>query len=105
MWATDVDAAALAGLDECRTRRLDVLDPADIAAAVAAIGAVDIPSLHDRPAATGDHDAAWAAFVARQPMGRIEQAGEIAALALDLASDDTAFTTGQAHVVDGGWST
>ena len=38
-------------------------------------------------------------------MGLVGQAGEIAALALDLASDDAAFTTGQAHVVDFGWST
>jgi 2-keto-3-deoxy-L-fuconate dehydrogenase len=45
-----------------------------------------------------------AAFVARQPMGRIGKPEEIAALALYLASDESAFTTGHAHVIDGGWS-
>jgi len=43
-------------------------------------------------------------FIARQPMGRIGTAEEIAALALYLASDDSAFTTGQTHAIDGGWS-
>jgi 2-keto-3-deoxy-L-fuconate dehydrogenase len=68
-------------------------------------GTVDTPSLHDRLRATGDYDAAWTSFTARQPMGRIGQPGEIAALAVYLASDESAFTTGQCHVVDGGWST
>jgi len=68
-------------------------------------GTVETPSLHDRLSATGDHDAAWAAFTARQPMGRVGRPEEIAALALYLASDESGFTTGQAHVVDGGWST
>ncbi|GAC1521076.1 MAG: SDR family oxidoreductase [Collimonas sp.] len=45
-----------------------------------------------------------AAFVARQPMGRVGKAEEIAALALYLASDESAFTTGAIHLVDGGWS-
>jgi 2-keto-3-deoxy-L-fuconate dehydrogenase len=67
-------------------------------------GTVDSPSLHDRLQATGDYDAAMKAFVARQPMGRIAQAEEIAALVVYLASDDSAFTTGQGHVIDGGWS-
>ncbi len=66
-------------------------------------GTVETPSLHERLSATGDHDAAWAAFTARQPMGRLGRAAEIAALALYLASDESAFTTGQAHVIDGGW--
>jgi 2-keto-3-deoxy-L-fuconate dehydrogenase len=44
------------------------------------------------------------AFVARQPMGRIAKAEEIAALVVYLASDESAFTTGQGHVIDGGWS-
>ena len=44
------------------------------------------------------------AFVARQPMGRIGKAEEIAALAVYLASDESAFTTGQAHIIDGGWA-
>ena len=67
-------------------------------------GTVDSPSLHDRLRATGDYEAAMKAFVARQPMGRIAQAEEIAALVVYLASDDSAFTTGQGHVIDGGWS-
>jgi 2-keto-3-deoxy-L-fuconate dehydrogenase len=67
-------------------------------------GTVDTPSLHERLSATGDHDAAWAAFTARQPMGRVGRVEEIAALALYLASDESGFTTGHAHVIDGGWS-
>jgi 2-keto-3-deoxy-L-fuconate dehydrogenase len=67
-------------------------------------GTVDSPSLHDRLRATGDYDAARAAFEARQPMGRIGTAEEIAHLALYLGSDESAFTTGQAHVIDGGWA-
>ena len=67
-------------------------------------GTVDSPSMHGRLRATGDYDQALAAFISRQPMGRIGSADEIAALALYLASDDSAFTTGQAHAIDGGWS-
>ena len=67
-------------------------------------GTVDSPSLHDRLRATGDYEAALAAFIARQPMGRIGRPEEIAALALYLASDEAGFTTGQAHVIDGGWA-
>ena len=67
-------------------------------------GTVESPSLHDRLQATGDYEAAMKAFVARQPMGRIAKAEEIAALVVYLASDDSAFTTGQGHVIDGGWS-
>ena len=67
-------------------------------------GTVDTPSLHERLRATGDYDAAWQAFTARQPMGRVGDPSEIAALALYLASDEAGFTTGQIHVVDGGWS-
>jgi 2-keto-3-deoxy-L-fuconate dehydrogenase len=43
-------------------------------------------------------------FVARQPMGRLGTAEEIASLALYLASDESAFTTGVAHIIDGGWT-
>ena len=68
-------------------------------------GTVDTPSLHDRLRAMGDYEAAHKAFVARQPMGRLGTAEEIAALALYLASDDAAYTTGQAYVIDGGWTT
>jgi len=67
-------------------------------------GTVDSPSLHDRLHATGDYETAMKAFVARQPMGRIATAEEIAALVVYLASDDSAFITGQPHVIDGGWS-
>ena len=67
-------------------------------------GTVDSPSMHGRLRATGNYDQALAAFISRQPMGRIGSADEIAALALYLASDDSAFTTGQAHAIDGGWS-
>jgi 2-keto-3-deoxy-L-fuconate dehydrogenase len=68
-------------------------------------GTVDTPSLHDRMRASGDYEAAHKAFIARQPMGRLAQPDEIAALVLYLASDESAFTTGQAFVIDGGWST
>lgn len=67
-------------------------------------GTVDSPSLHDRLRAMGDYEAAYKAFVARQPMGRIGTAEEIAHLAVYLGSDESAFTTGQAHVIDGGWA-
>lgn len=61
-------------------------------------------SLQERLKATGNFEASHAAFVARQPMGRLGTAAEIAALALYLASDESAFTTGQCHIIDGGWS-
>ena len=67
-------------------------------------GTVESPSLYDRLHATGDYEAAMKAFIARQPMGRIAKAEEIAALVVYLASDESAFTTGQAHIIDGGWS-
>ncbi len=67
-------------------------------------GTVDSPSLQDRLRATGDYDAARAAFIQRQPMQRIGKAEEIAALAVYLASDEAGFTTGQALAVDGGWT-
>ena len=65
-------------------------------------GTVESPSLQDRLRATGDFDAARAAFVARQPMGRIGDPEEIADLVVYLAG--ATYTTGQAHVIDGGWS-
>jgi 2-keto-3-deoxy-L-fuconate dehydrogenase len=67
-------------------------------------GTVQSPSLNDRLAATGDFDAALAAFKARQPMGRLGQPEEIAAMVCYLAGDLSAFTTGQAFAIDGGWS-
>lgn len=67
-------------------------------------GTVDSPSLAQRLRDTGDEIAARAAFIARQPMGRIGKPEEIAALAVYLASDEAAFTTGAIHVIDGGWT-
>jgi 2-keto-3-deoxy-L-fuconate dehydrogenase len=67
-------------------------------------GTVESPSLDDRLRATGDYEAAKAAFIARQPIGRIAKAEEIAALVVYLASDESSYTTGVAHVIDGGWA-
>ena len=67
-------------------------------------GTVETPSLYDRMRAQGDFEAAKAAFIARQPMGRLAQPEEIAAMVVYLASDDSAFMTGQALIIDGGWS-
>ncbi|MBW8745659.1 MAG: SDR family oxidoreductase [Sphingomonas sp.] len=66
-------------------------------------GTIDTPSLQQRLHDTGDYEQARRAFVARQPMGRLGTAEEIAQLALYLASDESAFTTGAIHVIDGGW--
>ena len=209
VWATDVNETVLAGLGQCRTRKLDVLDPTDIEAAFAEAGEVDVlfncagfvangnildcdekdwtfsfdlnvtamfrtiravlpgmvergrgsiinmssvassviavpnrfaygaskaavigitksvaldfvgkgvrcnaicpgtvdtPSLQQRLRDTGDYEKARAQFNARQPMGRLGKAEEIAALALYLASDESSFTTGAIHLIDGGWS-
>ncbi len=68
-------------------------------------GTVESPSLEQRMRAMGgDYEAARASFLARQPMGRLGQPEEIAALAVYLASDDSSLTTGVAHVIDGGWT-
>lgn len=67
-------------------------------------GTVQTPSLDERIAAQGDPTTARAAFVARQPMGRVGTAEEIAELVLYLASDESSYTTGAIHVIDGGWS-
>ncbi len=68
-------------------------------------GTVKTPSLGGRVRALGGDEAAtWRSFAERQPMGRLGEPEEIAALALYLASDESAFTTGAIHVVDGGWS-
>ena len=68
-------------------------------------GTVKSPSLEQRVAALGgDQDAVWKSFIDRQPMGRLGTPEEIAALAVYLASDESAFTTGAIHVIDGGWT-
>jgi 2-keto-3-deoxy-L-fuconate dehydrogenase len=68
-------------------------------------GTVQSPSLEDRLRATGDFEKALEAFKARQPMGRLGQPEEIAEMVCYLAGDGSAFTTGQAFAIDGGWST
>ncbi len=65
-------------------------------------GTVESPSLQDRLRAQGDYEATRAAFVARQPIGRIGTPEEIADLVLYLAG--ASYTTGQIHVIDGGWA-
>ena len=72
-------------------------------------GTVESPSLRDRISAQANASGQTqaqveAAFVARQPMGRLGRVEEIAALAVYLASDESSFTTGTAQVIDGGWS-
>jgi 2-keto-3-deoxy-L-fuconate dehydrogenase len=67
-------------------------------------GTVDSPSLHNRLKDTGDYDAALTAFIGRQAMGRLGQPEEIAALVCYLAADESGFTTGTEHVIDGGWT-
>jgi 2-keto-3-deoxy-L-fuconate dehydrogenase len=72
-------------------------------------GTVESPSLKGRIAMQADkygksQEEIEAAFVARQPIGRVGKADEIAALATYLASDEAGFTTGTTHVIDGGWS-
>jgi len=67
-------------------------------------GTVLSPSLEQRIAAQPDPKRALAEFIARQPLGRLGTPAEIAALAVYLASDEASFTTGQIHIIDGGWS-
>lgn len=66
-------------------------------------GTVQSPSLDERIKAQGNYEETMKAFVARQPMGRIGTPEEIASLAVYLASDESAYTTGAVHVIDGGW--
>ena len=67
-------------------------------------GTVESPSLQDRMRALGDYDQARAGFIARQPMGRLGTAEEVADLVVYLASNESAFMTGNALVIDGGWA-
>ncbi len=67
-------------------------------------GTVDTPSLNDRMRQQGDYEKARQAFIARQPMGRLAQPEEIAALVIYLASEESAFITGQTFIIDGGWA-
>lgn len=65
-------------------------------------GTIETPSMLGRAAALGEGGREM--FVSRQPMGRLGTADEIASLAVYLASDESAFTTGVAHIIDGGWT-
>lgn len=72
-------------------------------------GTVESPSWHERVVnqaklAGISEEESKRAFIARQPMGRIGKPEEIAVLAVYLASDEAAFTTGQTHIIDGGWA-
>ena len=67
-------------------------------------GTVETPSLQGRINQNADPAAARAGFIARQPMGRLGTAEEIASLAVYLASDEASYTTGAIHVIDGGWT-
>ena len=67
-------------------------------------GTVDSPSLNERFQATSDPEQTRREFMTRQPMGRLGSAEEVAALAVYLASDEAAFSTGAYYLVDGGWT-
>ena len=72
-------------------------------------GTIETPSLEERIVAlgvhaVGDEEAALRAFVERQPLGRLGRPEEVAALAVYLASDESSFTTGAVHLIDGGWT-
>jgi 2-keto-3-deoxy-L-fuconate dehydrogenase len=67
-------------------------------------GTIDTPSLRQRIQAFDDPEAARRAFLARQPMGRLGSAHEVAMAVVYLLADESAFVTGATQVVDGGWS-
>ena len=67
-------------------------------------GTVNSPSLEARIAGAPDPVAARASYTARQPMGRLGDPEEVAAMAVYLASDESRYVTGAAMVIDGGWS-
>eukprot|EP01133_Synstelium_polycarpum_P006939 gene6939-8066_t len=100
--AADINQQALAGLPGAQTVVLDVTD-------ASAIQRLASPSLQQRIVEQARHegrqqDEVYAAFTARQPMGRLGTPQEIAQLALYLGSDASAFTTGTTQIIDGGWS-
>jgi len=78
----------------CRKVRVNAICP----------GTVETPSWHDRVNESQDPDAAKKNFIARQALGRLGKPEEISALVTYLASDESAYTTGSVHVIDGGWS-
>jgi len=78
----------------CRKVRVNAICP----------GTVETPSWHDRVNESQDPDAAKKNFIARQALGRLGKPDEISALVTYLASDESAYTTGSVHVIDGGWS-
>ena len=67
-------------------------------------GTIESPSLQQRMRAGGDYEATRAAFIARQPMGRLGTPEEVASLVVYLGSDASSFMTGNAIVIDGGWT-
>ncbi len=67
-------------------------------------GTIETPSMLSRVSSAGDPDQAMKDFIARQPMRRLGTADEVASLAEYLASDESTFTTGTVHVIDGGMS-
>jgi 2-keto-3-deoxy-L-fuconate dehydrogenase len=67
-------------------------------------GTVETPSLGERIRALGNEEETRKAFIARQPMGRLGSPEEIASMAVYLASDESAFVTGQEFIIDGGWT-
>ncbi len=83
-------------------RMIKAFLPGMLAKGKGSILTVQTPSLEDRLHATGNYEAARAAFIARQKMGRLGRPEEIAELAAYLASDAAGFTAAQAHIIDGG---
>ncbi len=98
-FAYGVSKAAVIGMT--KSMAADLVE-AGIRCNAIAPGTVDSPSLDDRLAAFADPAAARAQFIARQPLRRIGSPEEIAALAVYLGSDESAYTTGSIHVIDGG---
>jgi 2-keto-3-deoxy-L-fuconate dehydrogenase len=97
--AYSVSKAAVLGLT--KSLAMDFIDK-NIRCNAICPGTVETPSWHDRVKQAPDPDEALKMFIARQPMGRVGQPAEIAALAAYLASDESAYLTGQAIFIDGG---